>query len=112
MAGPTLIIHCDVASELFDDVDFNTTTVHSLLQRVHQRLYEEFKDILADPSDCLCDGPYASNPIDDLRLRGIAEMLRPRMPPSSTNRRSEPVRKPMQLWLCNCNKITFFSLII
>jgi hypothetical protein len=97
MGGRTIIIHYNELTELFNTEDFNTTTVHSLLQYAQQRFYEDDVDLFAGPSDCLCDGPYASKPIDDIRLRSI-------------NERSEILQQPIHLWFCNCNKLIFVLL--
>jgi hypothetical protein len=110
MDGRKIIIHYNEKSELFDIEDFNTTTVHSLLRCAQQRFYRDGVDLLADLFDFLCDGPYASKPIDDVRLRSIDEMLQQLMPPSSDDERSDIVQQPIHLWLCNCNKLIFVLL--
>jgi hypothetical protein len=110
MLGGKVIIHFNDAHELFNDVDFNNTTVEDLLNCARRRFYEEFEDLFAGFSDCLCEGPYVLQPLDDLRLREIVEMVQQLMPPGNVNEELEMEQGPIHLWLCNCNKIIFVRL--
>jgi hypothetical protein len=107
MAGRSVLIHFNEANELFAIDDFNATTVGDLLKLAQHRVWEGDEDILADPSECLCEGPYALTPLDDVRLREIDEMLQRLIPPYSFNEGLEIVQEPIHLWFCNCNKKVF-----
>jgi hypothetical protein len=106
MTARRVLIHFDEANELFYIDDINTITVVYLLNCAQHRFYGEY-DILVDPSECLCEGPYALKALDDIRFREIADMVQGLLPPDSVNEGSEIVQKTIHLWLCNCNKIVF-----
>jgi hypothetical protein len=108
MPGGKVIIHYDDRQELFDVDDFNNVTVESLLKRAQLRFYEGLEELLADPDDCLCEGPYLTKGIDDVRLRAIVQMLQEPMAQNHINQEPDIIQKPVQLWFYDCNETIFY----
>ncbi|CAF3397210.1 unnamed protein product [Rotaria sp. Silwood2] len=107
MAAWKILIHYDRNTELLDVPDLNIVNVDGLLKQFQRQLYEESEDFLIDFGDCLCEGPYAREPLDDYRFREIVNMLEQLMPLNALDPSFLIERRPIELWLCNCNKTNF-----
>jgi hypothetical protein len=107
MSGGEVVIHFNGANELFDIDDFNVTTVDDLLKLMQYRIYGNNEKLILVSRDYLSEGPYLSEPLNDVRLREIIEMIQQRTTQDSINEKSEKGQRPVELWLCNCNKTIF-----
>jgi len=107
MSGGEVVIHFNGANELFDIDDFNVTTVDDLLKLMQCRIYGNDEKLIPVSRDYLCDGPYAPEPLSDVRLREIIQMIQQPMTQDSINETSEKGQRPVELWLCNRNKTIF-----
>jgi hypothetical protein len=93
-------------TELIKINNSGTITVADILTHAQHRFYESLGQILAD-TDCLCEGPYASKPIDDARLNEIEEMLKKKVSYHYFTEKTETKKQPLQLWVCNSNETIF-----
>lgn len=112
MPSGKVIIHLGDKQELFEINDFNSITVADLLKRAQLRFYGDLTDIITNSSDCLCEGPYATTGLDDVRFRAIVQMLQTPVSQSSVDQESNILHNPIHLWYCHCKKTVFFRSII
>ncbi|UJR23592.1 hypothetical protein I4U23_026581 [Adineta vaga] len=101
MAERTIIIHYNEEIELVNVPYLSVYSVSDLFDYVWQRIFERYPDLRTDLSDCLCDGPYASQPISDQRLYEINQMLQQTLDPYNLNDNCGIQPVPLHLWLCN-----------
>jgi len=106
MSARSMVIHFGNAHELFDIDDANIPPVSDLLKRIQHRIYGD-EELTVGSCDHLCDGPYAFEPLDDVRLRQIIEMVQQLDGADSIIEESERGKRRVELWLCNCNKTIF-----